>query len=225
MLVDTRKPANPQGTSLNVDNTEIVANPTSGQKTLFNVLIFFSWFPLILPGIIWWVNRIKKRNVWVEKQMEVNNAAAAIDVNLTKRADTLIKLLEQTKGYLKHEKETLTNITKMRSSGAQATPADIQAKDQAISSLARNINIQLEAYPDLKGSSVIGELMSSSQYIEGEIAASRRLYNQIAQRFNADILTFPNICIAYKDNLRTFPLFSASEEQKKDVDMSKLSEI
>ncbi len=225
MLVDTRKPANPQGTSLNVDNTEIVANPTSGQKTLFNVLIFFSWFPLILPGIIWWVNRIKKRNVWVEKQMEVNNAAAAIDVNLTKRADTLIKLLEQTKGYLKHEKETLTNITKMRSSGAQATPADIQAKDQAISSLARNINIQLEAYPDLKGSSVIGELMSSSQYIEGEIAASRRLYNQIAQRFNADILTFPNICIAHKDNLRTFPLFSASEEQKKDVDMSKLSEI
>lgn len=225
MLVDTRKKSDPAGFSPNVDNTEILATPTSGQKSLYTFLLIISWFPLIIPGIIWWVNRIKKKNQWVEKQMEINNAAATIDVNLTKRADTLVKLLEQTKGYLKHEKETLVNITKYRSGSNGATPAEIQQKDQMLSSLARSINVQLESYPDLKGSAVIGELMSSSQYIESEIAASRRLYNQIVQRFNADINTFPNVCIAAKEQLKTFPLFSASEEQKKDVDMSGLSNI
>lgn len=223
MLIDTRKAAAPEGFSPNVDNSEISAIPTGGQKILYGFLIFISWFPLILPGIFWWIGRIRQRNRWIEKQMEINNAAASIDVNLTKRAETLIKLLEQTKGYLKFEKETLVNITKYRSNSGN--PVDIQQKDLDLSSLARSINIQLEAYPNLKGSSVVGELMSTSQYIEGEIAASRRLYNQIVQRFNSDILTFPNICIAAKDKLRTFPLFSSSEEQKKDVDMSSLGQI
>lgn len=223
MLVNTNIKSNPEGFNPNVDNTIHIAKPSSGQKTLYMILLFFSWIPLIIPGIIWWVIRIKKANAWIKQQMEINAAASSIDVNLTKRAETLIKLLDQTKGYLKHERETLIQITKERSGNSSSNPNDIKEFDQKITDIAKNINIQIESYPNLKGSSVIGELMSASQYVETEISSSRRLYNQLAQRFNADIFAFPNICIAEKNNLNTFPLFSASESQKKDVDMSSLS--
>lgn len=224
MLVNTNIKSNSEGFSPNVDNTIHNAKPSGGQKALYGFLLFISWFPFIIPGIIWWVSRIKKNNEWIREQMEINAAASSIDVNLTKRAETLIKLLDQTKGYLKHERETLIQITKARSGGSQ-NPTDIKQFDQQITDIAKSINIQIESYPNLKGSSVIGELMSASQYVETEISSSRRLYNQLAQRFNADIFAFPNICIAEKNGLNTFPLFSASESQKKDVDMSSLSSM
>lgn len=223
MLVNTNIKSNSEGFQPNVDNTTHIAKPTGKERGLYIFLIILSWLFFLIPGIIWWVSRIKKRNKWVRDQMEINNAASAIDVNLTKRAETLIKLLDQTKGYLKHERETLIQITKSRSGQSQVNPNSVYEFDKQITDIAKSINIQIENYPNLKGSSVIGELMSASQYTETEIASTRRLYNQLVQRFNADILSFPNNCIAEKSGLNTLPLFSASESQKKDVDMSSLS--
>lgn len=153
--------------------------------------------------------------------MEINNASSNIDVSLTRRSETLRKLLDQTKGYLKHERETFERITQMRSSGYKS----IIQKDQALDNLSRSIQVALENYPDLKGNQVIMELMSSSQYIESEISASRRLYNQLVQRFNGDILTFPNVCYAEKQKLSTLPLFVANRVQKEDVNMSSLTDF
>ena len=221
MLVNTRKQNDSEGFNPNVDNGVLEAIPSSGQKIGYNFLLILSWI-LILPGIIWLFVRISKKNQWIKDQMSINNAASAIDVNLTKRAETLIKLLEQTKGYLKHERDTLINITQARSS-KNASINEVKEFDKTLNDISKNIQLTFENYPNLKGSSVVGELMSSSQYIESEIAASRRLYNQYVQRFNADIFIFPNICFAYKNKMQTFPLFSANDTQKKDVDMSSLS--
>lgn len=44
------------------------------------------------------------------KQTEINQAASGIDVNLVKRKDTLLKLLEQTKAYMKFEKVLLKTL-------------------------------------------------------------------------------------------------------------------
>ncbi len=219
MVVNTAKRNNPEGLSPNVDNTTNYAKPTGGQKAGYAFLLALSWL-FILPGVIWMVARIGQKNRWIEHQMEINNAAGAIDVNLTKRCDTLKKLLDQAKGYLKHERETLERVTSMRSFAK--SPEAIVEADRTISALARNIQIAVEKYPDLKANALIGELMSASQYIEAEIAASRRLYNRYVQRFNADILVFPKVCYAARQRLHTLPLFAASEQQKQDVDMGSL---
>ena len=49
-------------------------------------------------------------------QKKVDQARSAIDVYLNQRFDLIPNLLECVKGYSKHEKETLTEITKLRKS-------------------------------------------------------------------------------------------------------------
>ncbi|MDE5767717.1 MAG: LemA family protein [Malacoplasma sp.] len=214
MLVDTRLPQNPGGFNANVDNTQRQAKASFGQK--------FGWILLVIftLGIIWFVSISWKNNL-INEQMQINNAASNIQVNEAKRRDTLIKLLEQTKGYMKHEKETLTLVTKYRSGG---TDSNETAKlDNQLANFMMNLNVQYEQYPQLKADSLVRELMSSSQYLETEIAAARRLYNQKVSYFNAEIFMFPKIVLASKIGLSTFALFQATSVQRQDVDMSSLS--
>jgi len=62
------------------------------------VLIFFSYY-----------NRI------IRLENRIDNSWAQIDVQLKRRADLIPNLMETVKGYMKHEKEVLENVTKARS--------------------------------------------------------------------------------------------------------------
>ena len=62
---------------------------------------------LILIIIFWYIevmNRLRKLEV------KVDEAMSGIDVALTKRFDALTKMLDTTKGYAKHEGETLEKV-------------------------------------------------------------------------------------------------------------------
>ncbi|CRH25471.1 LemA family [Chlamydia trachomatis] len=147
-------------------------------------------------------------------------------MNLAKRKDTLIKLFEQTKAYLKFENDTYTKVAELRSGKTTKNNINESNKEQILmNSIARDINIAYEQYPNLKANSIIVDLISASQYIENEIAASRRLYNMDVTQFNQSIMLYPAVVKAEKMKLYTLPLFVASEEQKKGVDMSGLSDF
>ncbi|MGL4948313.1 MAG: LemA family protein, partial [Mycoplasma sp.] len=167
-----------------------------------------------IPRLIILILEVKKKNYFNRQQIEINNSASNIDVQLQKRSDTLIKLLDAVKGHTKFEKETLTKITQMRSG---MSDLDVNEKNKLISDISRNININVENYPELKASQSIQKLMTESAYIEKEIAANRRLYNSNVTRFNQDIFVYPWSVTAEKLHLSAIPLFSASEEAKKDI--------
>ena len=67
------------------------------------------------------------------------------------------------------------------------------------------------------------QLMSAADLNEREIAASRRLYNQSVMEFNQKLFVFPDQNIAAMMKLHTLPLFEASAEQKKDVNLDMTS--
>ncbi|WP_027120031.1 LemA family protein [[Mycoplasma] testudinis] len=216
MLVNTRVASDPQGFNPNVDNTVRPVVATFRQK--------IGWFLLIIVtlSILYWVS-IKWANWFKKQQMEINEMASNIDVNLTKRRELLLKLLEQTKGYLHHEKETFTLVAKYR--GNNASKDEVNKLDGNMSKMFSDINIAFEQYPQLKGNETVRELMGTTQYLETEIAAARRLYNSEATSFNAEIFQFPKMMKAAAMRLQTFPLYGASAQQKTDVDMSSLSAI
>lgn len=214
MLVDTRKQQDPQGFNPNVDNSVQVAKASFGQKLGWILMCIFTLGICFFVGISW-------KNSFNRQQIEINQASSNINVNLTKRRETLIKLLEQTKGYMKFEKETLTLVTKYRS--GMASESEKTQMDNQLANFMMNLNVQYEQYPQLKSDQIVRELMSSSQYLESEIAASRRLYNQSVTYFNSEIFTFPKIAVASKMKLQTFPMYFASVTQMQDVDMSSLS--
>jgi LemA protein len=78
----------------------------------------------------------------------------------------------------------------------------------------------LENYPNLQSTAAINKLMETADYIEREIAASRRLYNSNVTLFNKAIFVFPKSIMASALKYSMMPLIEASEEQKKDVNLS-----
>ena len=98
------------------------------------LICFLAWYIVVL-------NNIKKAKLKVEE------ANSNIDVALTKRHDTLTKMLDVVKGYTKHEKETLIEIVNIRNG------MTINEKNELINQLNDNyeqIKILVENYPDLK---------------------------------------------------------------------------
>lgn len=164
-----------QGFNPNVDNSEVNAKANTAGK----VLTYLS-FILIIPIFIY----IGTRNRLVRLQMKINEASSGIDVQLKKRRDTLVKLVDASKSSMKFEKDVLTDITKMRA--GTSTPAQEDAK---LSKLQSRIFATFEAYPNLKTPENIAQLMSVAEDIEREISASRRLYNSYVNEFNTRLFT------------------------------------
>ena len=187
----------------NVDNTQRTA-----QSSGFGKFIWYFLFLLIIPMII----HVVKRNALLRKQLRINETSAGIDVQLKKRRDTLVKLVDATKSYVNYEKSTLTELTKLRKSTFAG------GKDSAkLNAVSGKILAVAENYPNLKTDGLVKETMEQAAYLEREIAASRRLYNSEVTQFNSGLFTWPTNVVAASMKLSTLPLFAASDSEKKDV--------
>ena len=216
MLLDTRNQSadNTEGFNPNVQN----AIRTPKRTAWMWVMIIF--LTNITIGIFWF-SCISMRNWLNRKQEQINTSASNISVQLVQRKDTLVKLLDVTKSYMKYEKETLTGITELRSlKTSDIKPENISQLNSKLDKVASGINVTLENYPNLKANQAAMELMAAADANEREISAARRIYNQDVNEFNQKIFTFPSQFVAAGMSLHTLPLFEASAEQKKDVNLS-----
>jgi LemA protein len=75
------------------------------------VIILVVFFLLIYWGFYNKIIRMENR---------IDNSWAQIDVQLRRRAELIPNLMETVKGYMKHEKEVLENVTKARSALVKA---------------------------------------------------------------------------------------------------------
>ena len=67
-------------------------------------------------------------NGLVRLRNQVKNGWAQIDVQLKRRVDLIPNLVETVKGYAKHEKKVLDDVTKARASLMNAEGAEANAK-------------------------------------------------------------------------------------------------
>lgn len=205
-LVDTEQEPKKVVKHVGVSNATLKPEPNVGGK----VILYFS-FILIIPIFFY----IGKRNALIKLQMRINESASGIDVQLKKRKDTLIKLVDSVKGSMKFEKSLLSDITKLRTN--KSGKASLPELDSKLGDISRAINVQMEAYPNLRSIEAVNRLIETAADIELEIAASRRLYNTYVRQFNQGIFTWPGTIAAAAMKLETLPLFEASAEDKKDV--------
>ena len=219
MLFDTRNSQSSQGFKPNVDNTIREAKCPTSIKVW--IIIFWILFPIgTIITTVWY---IKKKNEYRRRQSDIMEASSTIQAAQAKRHATLIKMIDVVKGYAKHEKETLEEVTKMRSKLASLDNEKDPAKYSSILDTVRSgINIQLEKYPELKADRLYLQLSSEVTILEEEIYAAIRIYNQKVRGFNQEIYNFPIIYVADKLKLVNFPYFEASEKERADVDMGSL---
>ncbi len=172
---------------------------------------------IIIISLVAWY--IKTGNRLLAMQEDCDNAVSQIDVYLTKRFDTLSKMLDITKGYAKHEKETLIGVVEMRRPVAGSTIAEKQACEAQMNQAMKNINIVMERYPELKADKSFGQLNNAVLEIEEELQAARRTYNSNVKALNKTIVVFPSSFVANKKGITKRDYFEAEEQKRQDVKM------
>src|SRR3989344_3681327 len=159
-------------------------------------------------------------NSFVTLRNRVKEAWSQIDVQLKRRSSLIPNLVEAVKGYVKHEKEVLENVTKARSAlmGAGSLREKAAANDMLTGAL-KSLFAVAEAYPDLKASENFKELQQELSDTETKVAASRQFYNTNVLDLNNSIEQFPSSVIAGMFGFKKEEFFKASEEEKKEVEV------
>lgn len=160
-------------------------------------------------------------NSLISAKLRVNEAFSQIDVQLKRRTDLIPNLVETVKGYAKHEKETFTKVTELRTSLMSAkTPEKKAEVNNMLTDALKSIFAVAEAYPQLRASENFKELQQELEDTENKIAYSRQFYNSNVLDYNTKLQVFPNVIFARILNFKPAQFFGATEEEKKTVKVS-----
>ena len=159
-------------------------------------------------------NLIKQRNLSKE-------GWSAIDVQLKRRHDLIPNLVEVVKAYTAHERETLTDVVKLRErSMAAVGVADKGDIEQSISGDLKWILAVVESYPDLKADKNFRSLQANLSSIEDDLQYARRYYNGTVRDLNNVVESFPSNIIAFVFGFlkgEFFEIEYATERQNPDI--------
>lgn len=127
----------------------------------------------------------------------VNKSYADLQTAVQRRADLIPNLVNTVKGYATHEEETLTRITEARSKVNAATnPTELSEANAELTRALGDINVVVEAYPELKANQNFIQLQDELAGTENRIAVARRDYNEVVSTFNSKVRTFPTSLFA-----------------------------
>lgn len=148
-------------------------------------------------------------NTLVKLKMKVKQAKSGIDVYCQQRFELIPNLIETVKGYMKHEKEVLDNITRLRTEYNNTKNIKVS---QELNKQMNSIISVAENYPDLKASEQFLNLQKNLEKIESQLQAARRIYNNDVSNYNTKISVVPYNLIASIFNFESESLFELEDE-------------
>ena len=157
-------------------------------------------------------------NALVRLRNQVQNAWSQIDVQLKRRHDLIPNLVETAKGYMRHERDTLENITKARNLAAQASGVGEQAKAEGgLSQALSSFFVVVENYPDLKANQNFLQIQEELTSTENKIGFARQAYNDQAMGLNNKIQMFPSNVVASMFGFKAAEYFEIEEAAERAV--------
>src|SRR3989344_557122 len=156
-------------------------------------------------------------NALIKLRVRVKNAWSQIDVQLKRRYDLIPNLIDAVKGYMKHEKGVLEEVTKARTSLMNG-PAEKRAKaSNQITEALKSIFAVAENYPQLKANENFMQLQEELSGTESKIAYSRQFYNDSVMSYNESLQVFPKNLFAKMFNFKQEEFFGTEEKERKNV--------
>jgi LemA protein len=165
------------------------------------VIIFFSYF-----------------NRFATLGNRIDNSLSQIDVQLKRRADLIPNLIETVKGYAKHEKGIIKEVTDARKALVSAGNIEgkIKANDKLQSAL-KSIFALAENYPNLKANENFLQLQTELSTTEDKIAYSRQYYNDSILSYNQLCTTMPGMFFAGIYGKKKREYLQIAEAERKNV--------
>ena len=158
-------------------------------------IIFLVIIVIVVIAIIGYI--ISIFNGLIRLKNNIKKSWANIDVLLKQRSDELPKLVASVKGYMKHEKSTLEELTKARTDILKATTMTKKAQaDGIITGALKSLFAVAENYPNLKANENFIQLQSRISGIENSLADRREFYNDTVNTYNIRIKSIPDRFIA-----------------------------
>ena len=172
-------------------------------------------------------------NGFVKSRNLIQESWRQVDVELNRRYELIPNLVETVRAYAAHERNTLEDITRLRSQAQQlsqsegALPSQQRSDVEAqLSGAVRNLIVSVEAYPDLKSNQNFLELQRQLAETEDRIAAGRRFYNANVRVYNTKVESVPANIIANMFKFEKATYFQVDEpavRQAPDVNFGEIA--
>ncbi len=176
-----------------------------------------TWLILVIVAAVIVLAVVFIYNSLIRLRVRVKNAWAQIDVQLKRRYDLIPNLVSAVKGYMKHEKGVLEEVTKARTS-LMSGSIDKRAKaSNQITEALKSIFAVAENYPQLKASENFKQLQEELSGTESKIAYSRQFYNDSVMSYNESLQVFPKNLFAKMFGFKQEEFFGTEEKERKNV--------
>ena len=174
------------------------------------------WWVILIILVVIVIAIIALYNSLVTMRLRVKNAWSQIDVQLQRRFDLIPNLVETVKGYMTHEQETLTKVTDLRSSWADAKTVEQKAElEGQLTDTLKTIMAVAENYPNLKADQSFNNLQAELSDTENKISYSRQFYNDTVTMYNTKLETFPSNLVAGMFGFKASTLFNVDNDEAK----------
>lgn len=161
---------------------------------------------IVIAVAVFYLVYIYNRLVSLRNQFK--NGFAQIDVQLQRRHDLIPNLVESTKAYMAHERNTLTAVMEARNNAVSAQrdaagdPGEstkmqrLGSAENLLTKALANFYAVAENYPELKANETVQQLMEELSSTENRVAFARQAYNDGVMGYNIFREQFPNNVIA-----------------------------
>jgi LemA protein len=143
---------------------------------------------IIVVGIVFVAMYYGTYNNLVSLEVSVDEKWAQVEQELQRRYDLIPRVVNASKLYINYEGSILQNVTELRSQWAAAmNSGDLDAINDAtgqLDSAVTNLVVTIEAYPDLKASQVVEDLI-----VELEEGLFRQTYGLLDGALKAETIS------------------------------------
>jgi LemA protein len=153
-------------------------------------------------------------NALINRSFATAQSWSNVEVELKRRLDLIVNLVEVTKGYAKHEADTLTQTVAARI-GSMNLHDPMAAKDTQplVKETLSGIFALAESYPDIKADEQFLSLQKELTNTEDRVAMARRVYNQNVSFQNNACQNFPGFLIAWVHEFHEAVFFDIPDDE------------
>ncbi|HAA00080.1 MAG TPA: LemA family protein [Flavobacteriales bacterium] len=172
----------------------------------------------VLFILVMWVRSMY--NGIIETEGTVDQKFADIQTQYQRRFDLIPQLVATVQMNAENEKEIITKVTQYRAGITDAKNAgDIEKMEPMARDIRTAINLQVEAYPNLKSPDAFRDLQAQLEGTENRIAKARSDYNEAVRGYNVRIKRFPTNMFNAMFGFEPRESFKADEGSDKAVDV------